>query len=80
MLFEPTFLRAFLIPVGLHMIWNSPLPSPLYLKQLVLGGVGWFVLFGLVQQGLRQVKAEQRDATRRQLESTRTLSRTLEVG
>lgn len=80
MLFEPTFLRAFLIPVGLHMIWNSPLPSPLYLKQLVLGGIGWFVLFGLVQQGLRQVKAEQRDATRRQLESTRTLSRALEVG
>jgi RsiW-degrading membrane proteinase PrsW (M82 family) len=76
---DPSFLRAFLIPVGLHMIWNSPLPSPFFVKHLVLGFVGWFVLFGFVQQGLRQVKNLQRETTRRQLEGTRTLSRSLGI-
>jgi RsiW-degrading membrane proteinase PrsW (M82 family) len=31
MLTDTRFLKAFLIPVMLHMIWNSPLPSPFYL-------------------------------------------------
>ena len=79
MLFDPTFLRAFLIPVALHMIWNSPLPSPFFVKQLALGFVGWFVLFGFVQQGLRQVKSEQREATRFQLEGTRALTGALRI-
>jgi RsiW-degrading membrane proteinase PrsW (M82 family) len=79
MLADPKFLRAFSIPVGLHMIWNSPLPSPLFLKHLVLGAVGWFILFGLVQQGLREVKSLQRDTTRRQLEGTRTMSASLGI-
>jgi RsiW-degrading membrane proteinase PrsW (M82 family) len=77
MLADPSFLRAFLIPVGLHMIWNSPLPSPFFVKHLLLGVVGWFVLFGFVQQGLREVKGLQRETTRRQLESTRTLTASL---
>jgi len=58
---DPRFLKAFCIPVVLHMIWNAPLPSPLYARHLALGVVGWFVVFGLVQQGLRQVRAEQRE-------------------
>ena len=56
MLFDPSFLKAFLIPVVLHMLWNSPIPSPLFVKHAILGAVGWFVVFGLVQQGLRQVR------------------------
>lgn len=79
MLFDPTFLGAFSIPVVLHMIWNSPIPSPFYVKHLVLGFVGWYVLFGLVQQGLRQVKSEQREATRFQLEGTRSLTGALRI-
>jgi len=59
--FDPTFLKAFCIPVGLHMIWNAPLPSPFYVRHLALGAVGWFVVFGLVQQGLRQVRDVQRE-------------------
>jgi RsiW-degrading membrane proteinase PrsW (M82 family) len=61
MLLNPQFLKAFTIPVGLHMLWNSPLSNavPYYLLPLALGVIGWFVVFGLVQQGLRQVKTEQ---------------------
>jgi RsiW-degrading membrane proteinase PrsW (M82 family) len=59
MLTEPSFLKAFLIPIMLHMIWNSPLPSPFYVLHLALGAAGWFVVFGLVQQGLNQVRDEQ---------------------
>ena len=69
---DPSFLKAFCIPVGLHMIWNAPLPSPFYVRHLALGVVGWFVVFGLVQQGLRQVRAEQREATSTKLTTFRT--------
>jgi RsiW-degrading membrane proteinase PrsW (M82 family) len=58
-LIDPRFLKAFLIPVGLHMLWNSPIPSFFVLKQVAVGLTAWFVVFGLVQQGLRQVKEEQ---------------------
>lgn len=75
MLFDGRFLKTFLIPVGLHMIWNSPIPSPLWSKHLLLGVVSWYVLFGLVQQGLRQVKEEQTAAAKQQIETTRTFMR-----
>jgi protease PrsW len=57
-LLAPTFLKAFLIPVVLHMLWNSPIELPFLAKYLVIGAVAWFVVFGLVQQGLKQVKQE----------------------
>src|SRR5262249_9744060 len=53
---DPSFLRAFLVPVGLHMIWNSPIPNPMKLKYAVIAVAGWFVVLGLVQQGLKQVR------------------------
>jgi protease PrsW len=53
------FWRTFSIPVVLHMLWNSPIPGTFYLKYLLIGLVGWFVIFGLVQEGLKQVRAEQ---------------------
>ena len=43
----------------LHMIWNAPLPSPLYARHLAIGFVGWMVVFGLVQDGLRQIQSVQ---------------------
>jgi RsiW-degrading membrane proteinase PrsW (M82 family) len=64
---DPGFLKAAAIPVVIHMIWNSPLPSTLYLKYLLLGVITWFVVFGLVQQGLRQVKAQQLESARAEL-------------
>jgi protease PrsW len=59
MLLRPQFLKTFSIPVGLHMLWDGPIPSPGNVVQIGLGVVGWFVVFGLVQAGLRQVRAEQ---------------------
>jgi protease PrsW len=59
MLLKPQFLKTFSIPVGLHMLWDSPLPSPWYSLQVGIGVVGWYVIFGLVQQGLKQVRREQ---------------------
>jgi hypothetical protein len=44
------------------MLWNAPLPSPFYVRHLVIGVVGWFVVFGFVQDGLRQIRAAQADA------------------
>ncbi len=68
---DPAFLKAFLIPGALHMIWNAPLPSPFYARHLALGALGWFFVFGLVQQGLRQVRAEQRKAATTKLTARR---------
>jgi RsiW-degrading membrane proteinase PrsW (M82 family) len=70
MLFDASFLKTFLIPVALHMLWNSPIPSPMYSKYLLLGFIGWLVVFGLVQEGLRQIKQEQTDIARRQVRTT----------
>ncbi|HKX16416.1 MAG TPA: PrsW family glutamic-type intramembrane protease [bacterium] len=54
------FWKAFLIPVVLHGLWDSPIPAVFDLKYIAIGIVGWFVVFGLVQQGLWQVRDEQR--------------------
>src|SRR5262249_25155593 len=63
MLADPTFLRAFLIPVGLHMLWNSPLLRFNGLLDLIkpigLGIIAWYVVLTLVQQGLRQIRDAQ---------------------
>ena len=60
MLFDHRFLRAFLIPVSLHAIWDAPWQLPFYGNDILTGLVSWYVVFGLVQQGLHQVKDEQK--------------------
>ena len=60
MLFDSRFLKAFMIPVVLHAIWDAPWQLPFWGNQILTGIVTWYVVFGLVQQGLRQVKDEQR--------------------
>jgi RsiW-degrading membrane proteinase PrsW (M82 family) len=64
MFLDGSFLKTFCIPVILHMAWNAPFESPFDLHRIGLGVVGWFVVFGLVQQGLRQIREEQLDLTR----------------
>jgi len=59
MLLDSSFLRTMSIPVVLHMLWNAPFVSPFQLHHIGLGIVGWFVVFGLVQQGLQQIREEQ---------------------
>ncbi|MDB6109820.1 MAG: Membrane protein-like protein [Pedosphaera sp.] len=57
---NPRFYRVLLLAMFLHMFWNVPWHPPFFLKELVLGSAAWFVIWGLVQQGLRQVRDEQR--------------------
>ncbi|MGB7264879.1 MAG: PrsW family intramembrane metalloprotease [Terracidiphilus sp.] len=66
MLLDARFLKAFAIPVLMHTLWDLGIliPSlPAVMQNIILpvgtGLVTWYVLFGLVQQGLRQVKDEQ---------------------
>ncbi len=73
MFFNKRFLGAFLFPVALHMIWNSPIPSPFYLKHILLGILGWFIVFGFVQQGLWQVRDEQLEQTKQELHRTKSM-------
>ena len=49
-----------MIPVVLHAIWDAPWQLPFSGNQILTGIVAWYVVFGLVQQGLRQVKEEQK--------------------
>ena len=60
MLLDTRFLKAFAIPVVMHAIWDAPWQLPFQGNQIVTGLITWYVVFGLVQQGLRQVKEEQR--------------------
>ncbi len=61
-----TFLRIALIPVVLHMLWNSNITLPLLdynLSRVIMEGiicvVGWMLLFMLIQDGIRQIKTAQ---------------------
>ena len=64
MLCDERFVRLLLVPVFLHMAWNSPFQLPLYGKYLLLGAVGWFVCLSLVQEGLHEIAEEQSAAGR----------------
>jgi RsiW-degrading membrane proteinase PrsW (M82 family) len=74
MFFDPRFLRTFFVPVVLHMFWNSPLlrlPGALGLiKPILVGGIGWYVVLGLVQEGMRQIRDEQLTRTRLEYDKT----------
>ncbi|HXY11707.1 MAG TPA: PrsW family intramembrane metalloprotease [Terriglobales bacterium] len=59
LLLDWSFLKTFSIPVGLHMAWDRPWTTPFDVHLVGLGIIGWFIVFGLVQQGLHQIRAEQ---------------------
>ncbi len=66
MLLDARFLKAFAIPVLMHTTWDLSILIPTmptilaaFVLPAVTGLITWYVLFGLVQQGLRQVKDEQ---------------------
>jgi RsiW-degrading membrane proteinase PrsW (M82 family) len=57
---EPQFCKVLLLAVLLHMLWNVPCPEPPFRpKEFLLGVSAWFVIWGLVQQGLNQVREQQ---------------------
>ena len=61
MLCDERFIRLFLVPVVLHMIWNSPWQLPYFGTFIGVGIVGWFVCLSLVQEGLHEIAAEQHE-------------------
>jgi RsiW-degrading membrane proteinase PrsW (M82 family) len=77
MLLDPTFLRTFAVSVGCHMLWNSPFFNYegllSWVKPIVLGVIAWYVIFGLTQQGLRQVRDMQRSQTEKDYRRTQEI-------
>jgi RsiW-degrading membrane proteinase PrsW (M82 family) len=74
MFFDPRFLRTFFVPVVLHMFWNSPLlrfqGALGLIKPILVGSIGWYVVLGLVQEGMRQIRDEQLTRTRIEYDKT----------
>jgi RsiW-degrading membrane proteinase PrsW (M82 family) len=82
MLLDSRFLKAFAIPVLMHTAWDLSILIPTLSEGVNVclwigtGATTWYVLFGLVQQGLRQVKEEQKthlQSTLANVESTLAL-------
>ena len=59
MFFDARFLRVFVIAVGVHMVWNSPLHLPAYGKHILLGVLVWFLIIEMINAGLKEVKVAQ---------------------
>lgn len=53
------FLRVLALVMGLHMVWNAPLPLPFHAVQLALTAIAWLAILGFVQAGLKQVREAQ---------------------
>jgi protease PrsW len=56
MVTDPRCLRVLALAMVLHMVWNSPLDLPFYLKYVALGFVAWVVILGFIQDGLTQIQ------------------------
>jgi RsiW-degrading membrane proteinase PrsW (M82 family) len=61
MLFSKRVLRMLLIVVGLHALWDFDYTArlPFYTGQLALGVLAWVLALGMLQNGLKQIKAAQ---------------------
>jgi protease PrsW len=61
MLISDRVLRMLLIVVLLHALWDFEYTSrlPFYLGQIGLGVLAWLLAFGMLQNGLKQIKAAQ---------------------
>ena len=62
MLLDYRFLRIFVIAVACHMVWNSswtPIILTQYDKYILLGIIGWGIIFAMIQSGLNQLRREQ---------------------
>jgi protease PrsW len=65
MLKDKRFLNVFALAVILHMLWNTPISLPFYGKFAILGVVAWIVILGLIQEGLKELRAESAAAVTR---------------
>jgi len=62
MIQDMRFLKVFITAVILHMLWNSPIHLPFYGKYVILGVAAWLVILGLIQEGLKELRAEKSSA------------------
>ena len=56
------FWRLFALVVVMHMVWNSPLWLPFFMKYVILGAVAWIVILALMQEGLKELRREKQFA------------------
>ena len=63
MLGDSRFLRLAAVSIFSHILWNSPLQLPFYGKYVAIGCVCWVVVFSLMQEGLREIRAEKSGLT-----------------
>lgn len=60
MIVDGSVIRAFVVAVVLHATWNSPWFQSYWLVKCVLiGFVGWVIVIGFVNEGLKQIRAAQ---------------------
>lgn len=69
MLTDGRFWHLFIIPVVLHMVWNSDFQLPYLLKQLVLGAIAWGIILALIQEGIKEIRMEKLMALEAEAES-----------
>ncbi len=66
MLGNGKFWHLFLISVVLHALWDVTIPYvddfPYYGKYILLGVIAWFVVLALIQEGLKELRAEKLSA------------------
>lgn len=58
LLCDEKFIRLFLVPVVLHMLWNSDLQLPYCGTQIVIGFVAWRACFKCIREGLHEISIE----------------------
>jgi len=56
-LFDLRFLVIFLIPCSLHYLWNNEFQLPYLGKFVIIGLIGWAIIFRLYQDGLKQIES-----------------------
>lgn len=54
------FWHLALVSIVLHMIWNADFALPFLSKYLILGFVAWMVVLALIQEGLKELRAEKK--------------------
>jgi protease PrsW len=62
---DPRFLRVLVICMAMHMLWNfGGISVPYDGKYIILGAAAWLLVLGMIQDGLKQVRAAQAAAAR----------------
>jgi hypothetical protein len=60
MLREPRLIRVFAAAVLLHMIWDTSFEWLGDLPYLLAGLIAWYMVASLIQEGLQEIRDEQR--------------------